>query len=168
VIKKKALNKIFGVGLFGALFSIFVWLIAIIVERALAIPVMSIHPILRTGLIIMFTIDALYLLIGSNYQLKRHGRGKVLVNSGPYQFIRHPIYSVWIYSFSGILAMLFHSWLLIASVIPINLFWSWLVTFEETRMLKHFGDKYKDVIENTGQFLPSWKAMREHAREENN
>lgn len=168
MINKKALEAFFGVGPIGAIFSIFIWLIAVTVEKALSFPVMSIHPILRTGLLIMFAIDALYLLIGSNYQLKKHGRGKALVTNGPYQFIRHPLYSIWIYSFTGILAMVFKSWILIFSVIPINLFWSWLVTFEETKMLRVFGSKYQEFIEKTGQFLPSWKSMRASAEETRN
>ncbi len=167
MINREAFKRIFGVGPIGTLFSIIVWMAALAIEKAVNILPMSIHPVLRMGLIIMFAIDALYLWIGSNYQLCKHGRGNILVTKGPYQYIRHPIYSIFIYSLTGILSTVFRSWTLIISVIPINLFWSWIVTFEESEMLKKFGAKYQELIENTGQFLPSWKAMKGNIEENN-
>ena len=165
MINRSKLKQFFGVGPIGALFTIGMWAIALIVEKFLNIPQIQIHPILRTAFITVFTIDALYLLIGSNYQIKKQGKGDVLMTKGPYQFIRHPIYSAWVYSFTGILSMVLFSWAIILSVIPINLFWSWLVTYEENKMLNKFGNIYKDYMSKTGQFLPSWKAMKESLSE---
>ena len=166
MINRKAFKINFGVGPIGTLFSIIVWMAALAIEKAANIPSMSIHPALRVGLIIMFVVDALYLWIGSNYQLRRKGSGNRLVSKGPYQYIRHPIYSIFIYSLTGLLSMVFRSWTLIISVIPINLFWSWIVTFEESEMLKKFGGKYQEFIEKTGQFLPSWTAMKDSIQED--
>ena len=106
-------------------------------------------------------IDALYLIVGGNYYLGKSDHGKEIAKQGPFQFIRHPIYSAWIFSFTGILAMIFYSWTLIVSAIPLTILWSWLVQREETDMINKFGDEYKLYMEKTGQFLPSWKAMRE-------
>lgn len=157
---RKQLKKFFGVGPIGVIFTLVAWSAALLIEKSLSIPKISIHPILRAGLMAMFTIDALYLLIGSNVQLRKSGRGNDLLTEGPYQFIRHPIYSTWIYSFTGLLSMILYSWVIIISVIPINMFWSWLVTFEENKMLKQYGSKYQEYMNRTGQFLPSWKAMK--------
>ena len=113
----------------------------------------------------IFISDVIYLLIGGNYYLEKSGRGKEIAKKGPFQFIRHPIYSVWIYSFTGILSMIFYSWGIIISAIPIALVWSWLVQREEADMLNKFGNDYKVYMEQTGQFLPSWRAMRDSIEE---
>ena len=100
----------------------------------------------------IFGIDTLYLLIGSNIQLRKHGRGNYLIKEGPYQFIRHPIYSAWIYSLTGLLSMIFYSWAIIISVVPINMFWSWLVMYEENTLLLKYSNEYQDYMNKTGQF----------------
>lgn len=165
MIPNKQFWQLFGIGPFGIVVTILIWFIVYYIESILKVPKMIIHPTFRTALMAIFMIDALYLLIGGNYYLAKGGHGKEIVKQGPFQFIRHPIYSVWIFSFTGILAMIFYSWGLIISVIPITIIWSWLVQREETDMLNKFGDKYKVYMEQTGQFLPSWRAMRDNLKE---
>ena len=160
MIRRKKLKKIFGVGPIGVLFTIVIWALSIFVERSFDIPKISINNVLHIGLMMIFGIDTLYLLIGSNIQLRKHGRGNYLIKEGPYQFIRHPIYSAWIYSLTGLLSMIFYSWAIIISVVPINMFWSWLVTYEENTLLLKYSNEYQDYMNKTGQFLPSWKAMK--------
>lgn len=155
----------FAIGPFGIILTVMIWFIVISIENLLKVPQMIIHPVLRTVLLSIFMVDTLYLLIGGNYHLMKSGRGENIAKKGPYQFIRHPIYSVWIFSFTGIVAMVFYSWGLIISVIPISMIWSWLVQREETEMLNKFGDEYRTYIEQTGQFLPSWRAMKDSIEE---
>ena len=88
-----------------------------------------------------------------------------MVTEGPYSYIRHPIYSVWVYSITGILSMTFYSWSTIVAVLPLSIIWSWLVQFEEKKMIDKFGNKYLEYMDQTGQFLPSWKAMNKSAKE---
>jgi protein-S-isoprenylcysteine O-methyltransferase Ste14 len=45
-------------------------------------------------------------------------------------------------------------------VVVLALIWSLLVQKEEQYMLDKFGKTYRDYIEKTGQFLPSWKALK--------
>ena len=157
--RKNQIGRFFGIGPFGVIITILIWFIVHYIEIILKVPKMVINPTFRIALMSIFMIDALYLIIGGNYYLGKSGRGKEIAKQGPFQFIRHPIYSVWIFSFTGILAMIFHSWGLILSAIPISLVWSWLVQREETDMLNKFGDEYISYMEQTGQFLPSWRAM---------
>lgn len=162
---KKKLWQFLRIGPFGIVVTILIWFVVYYIESILKVPKMIIHPTFRIALMAIFMMDALYLLISGNYYLMKSGRGEKISKKGPYQFIRHPIYSVWIFSFTGILAMIFYSWGLIASVILIAIIWSWLVQREEIDMLNKFGDEYKNYIEQTGQFLPSWRAMRESIEE---
>ena len=162
---KKELWQFFGIGPFGVIITILIWFVVHYFEIILKAPQMMIHPTFRIVLMAIFMIDALYLLIGGNYYLGKSGRGKEIAKQGPFQFIRHPIYSVWIFSFTGLLAMIFYSWALIISAIPISIIWSWLVQREEADMLNKFGNEYISYMEQTGQFLPSWQAMKENIKE---
>ena len=162
---KEQYRQFFGIGPFGVIITILIWFIVLSVENLLKAPRMIIHPVLHTVLLSIFLVDTLYLIIGGNYHLMKSGRGENIAKKGPYQFIRHPVYSVWIFSFTGIVAMIFYSWGLIISVVPIAIIWSWLVQHEESDMLNKFGDEYKKYMEQTGQFLPSWKAMRDSVEE---
>jgi len=150
-----------GVGPVGGLVTVIVWIVFYFIGEWLSIPKMAIHPALRGGMLLVFLVDAVYLLGGGVMFLIRNGWGTELVTTGPYQFVRHPIYSVLIYSATGALALWLYSWLLLASVLPLSLFWSWLVQKEERYMLEKFGAVYREYMEKTGQFFPSMKALKE-------
>ena len=154
------LKRIFCVGPLGCLITLILWLGAGALEKMISFPKMNINPTFRTILMAILAIDALYLLFGSVLSLPIQERGKTLSTTGPYKYIRHPLYSAIIYSITGLLALWFESWLLLFSVVVLTLIWSFLVQKEEQYMLDKFGKTYKDYIEKTGQFLPSWKALK--------
>lgn len=162
---KLYLGKYFGVGPFGLFVEVLIWFVFYKVEIALTIPPMPLSKFSSIVLLLIFIIDALYLIIGGNYYLIKYGYDKNLIDKGPYQFVRHPVYGAAVFSFTGIVAVVARSWGLIISVIPITLVWSWLVTFEENVMLEKFGHKYQEYMSKTGQFLPSWRAMKENLGE---
>jgi protein-S-isoprenylcysteine O-methyltransferase Ste14 len=159
-------RRFFGIGPAGIGITALIWLCSYGLEKILSFPSMSINQTFRIILIIIFLSDALYLIAGSNYQLSKKGRGKSFVNKGPFRLIRHPMYSAIIYSFTGLLAIGLYSWVLLVSVVPLTLFWSWLVHSEELAMLEIFKDEYRAYMERTGQFLPSLKALSEPSVED--
>ncbi|HSL44612.1 MAG TPA: isoprenylcysteine carboxylmethyltransferase family protein [Anaerolineales bacterium] len=77
-----------------------------------------------------------------------------LVTSGPYQFIRHPIYTAFI--------LILGSTLLISSNWLIGFSWLGMtllevisrIGFEEPLMLEYFGDQYREYMKHTGRLLP--------------
>jgi protein-S-isoprenylcysteine O-methyltransferase Ste14 len=79
---------------------------------------------------------------------------QVLITSGPYQFIRHPIYTAFI--------LILGSALLISANWFIGLAWLGMtvlevasrIGFEESLMLEYFGDLYRDYMKKTGRLLP--------------
>ena len=154
------LKRIFCVGPLGCLMTLILWLGTGALEKIISFPKMYINPTFRTILMVMLAIDALYLLFGSVLSLPIQERGKTLVTTGPYKYIRHPLYSAFIYSMTGLLALWFESWFLLFSVVVLALIWSLLVQKEEQYMLDKFGKTYRDYIEKTGQFLPSWKTLK--------
>lgn len=93
--------------------------------------------------------------LGLNFNTTLHVReGHTLVTHGPYQWVRHPMYTA--------LLMLTISWLLVVAnwlagvpwlisllVIIVN-----RVSAEEDVMLEQFGAEYQAYMRRTGRFLP--------------
>lgn len=77
-----------------------------------------------------------------------------LIRSGPYRWIRHPIYSAFL--------LILGSPLLISANWFIGGIWITLVILdvsarirsEESLLLEHFGDEYRAYMQTTGQLLP--------------
>jgi protein-S-isoprenylcysteine O-methyltransferase Ste14 len=79
---------------------------------------------------------------------------QTLITSGPYRFVRHPIYTAFV--------------LILGSTFLISANWfigfAWLgmtvlevasrIGFEESLMLEYFGDQYREYMKKTGRLLP--------------
>ena len=101
----------------------------------------------------VITIAGISLLLAASIHLGRAKDTGELVTSGPFQYIRHPIYmSVYILSIG--FGFLFFAWLwflVMAVFIPL---W-WLESKEEEKeMLEKYGKKYVDYQERTKMFIP--------------
>jgi len=76
-----------------------------------------------------------------------------LVTTGPYAWIRHPIYLA-LMSFMTSIALVTANWLFIAllvfSIVDLTL----RIPKEEQMMIARFGDEYKAYMKRTGRLLP--------------
>ncbi len=160
------LTRIFGVGPSGIVVTIFLWITFFWGGNMIGLPEMKIGNTARLIFLLVLLIDAVYLLGSGTVNLVKNEWGNKLITDGPFQFIRHPLYSALIYSATGSLALWQYSWGLLVSVLPVSLFWSWNVIKEEKYMINKFGKEYKNYMETTGQFLPSWKALKEETEKE--
>jgi protein-S-isoprenylcysteine O-methyltransferase Ste14 len=81
-------------------------------------------------------------------------KGQALITSGPYQFIRHPIYTAFI--------LILGSTFFISANWFIGLTWAGMtvlditsrIGFEESLMVEYFGDQYREYMKKTGRLLP--------------
>jgi protein-S-isoprenylcysteine O-methyltransferase Ste14 len=78
-----------------------------------------------------------------------------LVTSGPYRYVRHPVYA----SFTAIAAgtsLVFRSYLLVGVAVGWVAASMWWVAAEEKLLAspQGFGDDYRDYTKRTGRFLP--------------
>jgi len=81
-------------------------------------------------------------------------KGQSLITSGPYQFIRHPIYTAFL--------LIMGSTLFISANWLVGLSWMGMtfleissrIGFEESLMLEYFGDQYREYMKRTGRLLP--------------
>jgi protein-S-isoprenylcysteine O-methyltransferase Ste14 len=93
--------------------------------------------------------------LGRNWSdTPRMMKEQILVISGPYKFIRHPIYTAFI--------LILGSMLFISSNWLIGLTWGGMtildiasrIGFEESLMLEYFGEQYHAYMKKTGRLLP--------------
>jgi protein-S-isoprenylcysteine O-methyltransferase Ste14 len=79
-----------------------------------------------------------------------------LITSGPYQFIRHPIYAAFLLILGSIL-FISANWLIGAAWIGMTVLEVVSrIGFEESLMLEYFGDQYRAYMKRTGRLLPKF------------
>ena len=77
-----------------------------------------------------------------------------LCTTGPYRFVRHPIYAGGALLFGFGLALILNSWIFLLWPILACFTWSALVRKEEKMMGAVFGEEYKRYAARTGRLLP--------------
>jgi len=103
--------------------------------------------------------------LGKNWSdMPRMMKGQSLITSGPYQFIRHPIYTAFILILGSTL-FISANWLMGLSWIGMTLLEVVSrIGFEENLMLEYFGDEYRRYMKRTGRLLPRAKGKTNSAR----
>ena len=81
-------------------------------------------------------------------------KGQSLITSGPYQFIRHPIYTAFLLILGSTL-FISANWLIGSAWLGMALLeLASRIRFEEGLMLEYFGDQYREYMKRTGRLLP--------------
>ena len=123
-----------------------------------------VHTLRWTG--VAFGLGSISLLawsdyhLGANFSPTLRVRDKhTLVQTGPYRWIRHPIYT------SGVIFMI--AMLLISSNWFVGLCWSGVIVLyaqriphEESMLLDKFGDEYRQYMNTTGKILPKFGDLK--------
>jgi protein-S-isoprenylcysteine O-methyltransferase Ste14 len=79
---------------------------------------------------------------------------QTLITSGPYKWIRHPIYTAFLLILGATL-LISSNWLVGACWLGMTVLEiASRVKFEEALMLEYFGDRYREYMKTTGRFLP--------------
>ena len=76
-----------------------------------------------------------------------------LVTSGPYRWIRHPIYTTYLASPLSFF-LLTANWFIGLALLAMSILLASRVEGEEAMLLERFGDEYRAYIQRTGRFLP--------------
>lgn len=98
-----------------------------------------------------FSICALQVYLGKIFKWG-------VANKGLYKYIRHPQYLVLGIWGTG-MSILWPRFIVLVSLSLMFILYYFLAKDEERRMLKHYGETYKDYMSNTGMFFP--RAMEE-------
>jgi protein-S-isoprenylcysteine O-methyltransferase Ste14 len=76
-----------------------------------------------------------------------------LVTSGPYRWVRHPLYSVGTTFFVS-LSLLAANWFIGLASLSVLVMLLVRLPKEEARLVERFGDEYRAYVEHTGRLLP--------------
>lgn len=76
-----------------------------------------------------------------------------LVSSGPYRYIRHPLYTFGTMMFFGFILLAGNWFLMAAAVLGLSALFA-RTPQEEAMLVKKFGDEYRAYMERTGRHLP--------------
>jgi protein-S-isoprenylcysteine O-methyltransferase Ste14 len=99
-------------------------------------------------------------VLGKNWShTPRMIKEQSLIISGPYQFIRHPIYTAFLLILGSTL-FISANWLLGFAWIGMTVLEvASRISFEESLMLEYFGDQYREYMKRTGRLLPRLAVM---------
>lgn len=93
--------------------------------------------------------------LGKNWSdTPRMIKEQALITSGPYQFIRHPIYTAFLLILGSTLFISANGLIGIAWIGMTVLEVASRVRFEENLMLEYFGEQYHEYIQRTGKLFP--------------
>jgi protein-S-isoprenylcysteine O-methyltransferase Ste14 len=111
-----------------------------------------------TGIIICFAMIFGIMWVGIHLGRQVSGSleikdGHTLVTSGPYKFIRHPMYLVYFIFNLGLFLITLNLILLVIVLLGLVVVASRL-RVEEEMMIEQFGDEYRDYMKQTGRLLP--------------
>jgi len=76
-----------------------------------------------------------------------------LVASGPYRWIRHPLYVMGLIGFIGF-ALLAENWFIALTAVIVFAVLVVRTQKEEAKLIEKFGDEYHEYMKHTGRFLP--------------
>jgi protein-S-isoprenylcysteine O-methyltransferase Ste14 len=104
-----------------------------------------------TGMVLEF---ATQICLGRNYSTTLHiGAEQTLITAGPYQHMRHPMYTALITVGIG-LGLLSSSWYFLLPFLATVIVVAFRIQKEEAAMLEKFGDRYLKYSQATGRFFP--------------
>jgi protein-S-isoprenylcysteine O-methyltransferase Ste14 len=106
------------------------------------------------GFLCVFGIYWLFSSIGSSITptsatRKQHS----LVTSGPYHWVRHPLYTVGSFMFISF-GMMADNWFIAVLGILTFILMAIRTPKEEANLIEKFGDEYREYMKRTGRFLP--------------
>jgi protein-S-isoprenylcysteine O-methyltransferase Ste14 len=147
-------RKIFGIGPFGAMISIALLLFFWMGDQLLG------HPSITTNLMLLRSVGILLIFAGLGVHiwafltLRNWWVDNKICKSGPFKYVRHPMYSAWIILIVSGVSLCLNSWIFLIWPLSIHPIWHKLVVKEEKAMGSLFGDEYQTYAELTGRFVP--------------
>jgi protein-S-isoprenylcysteine O-methyltransferase Ste14 len=93
--------------------------------------------------------------LGKNFNTTLHLReGHTLVVSGPYRWVRHPMYTALFLLGVGFLLLTANAFVGVPLLVALPVIVIQRIGKEETMMVEQFGNEYRSYMQRTGRFLP--------------
>jgi len=135
----------------------------------LVLMVLFAHPTpvsLAVGFAVMLAGEAIRFwgvsIVGSETRTTGSVGGTFLITTGPYAYVRNPLYvgNMLMYAGVGVMSLAWWPWLLLVAVAWFYVQYTLIVTREEEYLAERFGDSFAAYCRNVRRFLPRWTAYR--------
>lgn len=93
--------------------------------------------------------------IGTVSRTRSHSTGQKLITSGPFAYVRNPLYVGNFGITAGIALMGGNVWIFVATVVLFCVQYFFIVRFEEDLLLERFGEDYAEFLRTTPRWIPS-------------
>jgi protein-S-isoprenylcysteine O-methyltransferase Ste14 len=115
----------------------------------------------QAGLAGVFAFEGILSLAWSWVTLSKAKAAGELAVTGPYAFIRHPIFATILWDGTGCLVFCYKAWIVVLALVPLSMVWSYLASLEEDYLKFYFGKDYLDHFAHKGQLFPSFKGIEQ-------
>lgn len=153
-VKQSRLQRVFGVGPFGSVLSVALLFLAVLLARATPGGWMAVSDNARVVALNVGAVGAFALIWWSLRTLKPKQRGHVLCTTGPFRFVRHPLYASFLSWFNFGFAIYLGHWAFLAWALALHPVWHRVIRKEERVMEDQFGQAWRDYAARTGRFFP--------------
>jgi len=112
------------------------------------------------GIVLMTLGEALRFwgvsIVGAETRTTGTVGGTYLITSGPFAFVRNPLYlgNMMLYAGVGVMSMALFPWLIAVAVLWFYIQYWLIVTREEEYLAATFGDAYGEYVKNVPRFFP--------------
>ena len=118
----------------------------------------------RRGIACVLALAGLAILLRAGSALKRARARGALARTGPYRFIRHPLYASWIFLWLPALTLFLASWIFFLASVVFYLAFRRLIGKEEANLLDDFGDEYEQYRKATPLIFPRFTHRERESR----
>jgi len=142
--------------LLGTLATVAIWWMLAVAQSMVPLPGVQLSSGWRIGGGMVFLFDGVITMVWSISVLASALKEKRLALTGPFAYVRHPLYGSLLYSGTAGMAFAWSSWLVLLAVVPLSVMWTLIADREEADLLHTFGEQYAHYKSETGQLFPDF------------
>jgi len=93
--------------------------------------------------------------IGTVSRTRSHSTGQKLITSGPFSYVRNPLYVGNFGITAGVALLGANVWIFVATIVLFCVQYYFIVRFEEDLLLERFGEEYAEFLRTTPRWIPN-------------
>jgi protein-S-isoprenylcysteine O-methyltransferase Ste14 len=107
----------------------------------------------RLGVLAILLVFAILLFRSAHFVTGEDQRPNNVIKTGAFRYVRHPLYLASIMMYLGLVVST-ASFLSLAVLVGIFIFYNYISSYEEKLLVSEFGDEYIKYKQNTGKWVP--------------